>query len=283
MKRPGSKLIMMLAVVLLMLMAIVPAAQAQQATGSVANVYYLNLRGGPGVEYARVAVLTNGQFLTLVGRNTDATWVQVVAAPNLVGWVNSRYVATATSIFSLPITFTTTPPAPPTPQPPVTGTAIVTANFLNLRSGPAANFDILSKLVNGQSMTLLGRNADASWVNVSVPNVGSGWVSARYILPYVPVASLPVISQTGVNPGFPDPVPSGGQTGIVNAYFLNVRTGPAAYFRAFRVISNGEGVYLIARNLTNTWLLVQMADGHTGWVSSSYITTSYPIGNLPVR
>lgn len=257
-------------------------ASAQVGTNAVVgNAYFVNLRTGPSVSYPVVVQMAAGQALTLIGRNFDATWVEAVLPTGTRGWMNARYAITTFPLSGLPVTFSGI--VDPIPSQPVTATATVVANFLNLRVGPGANFDKAAQLVRGQVLQLVGRNADARWVQVNVPNIGGGWVSARYIAANVVIAHLPQTSNTGITPGFVQPVPSGGQTGIVTAGALNVRTGPGVGFRSFRTIVNGTGVSLIARDATAAWLLVQLADGTTGYVSSAFIATSFPIGNLPIK
>lgn len=261
---------------LVMLFAVPVIVQAQ-ANATVTNAYRLNCRSGPGVQHGVVTILDFGNALTLTARNHDATWVQGIVPGGFSCWVNSRYVATSINIYNLPVGGTTPPP-----QPPATATGYVNTPLLNLRTGPGANFNIVAKLSQNTGLTLQGRNADASWVQVATGS-GNGWVSARYIVAYVPVSSLPVTNNTGVTPGYPPPVTYEGQSGVVaNAYFLNVRTGPSVWYPPFTVVANGTPLRMLSRNASGTWVLIQLYNGRTGWVNSRYISTNYPIMSLPL-
>jgi len=253
-----------------------------QVYNAIVNTGKLNVRQGPAPTFTSIAQLNNRTGLTLLGRNADASWVEI-SVGTVRGWVNARYIATAVNLASLPQTWGATVIAP-TPQP-AQPSAIVNTPFLNLREGPGANFGILRKMARGQTMTLQGRNADARWVLVVLPDGQTGWASARYLAMTVSASSLPLASTTGVVPGAPQPVPSGGQTGIVAnvSDYLNVRLGAGMQFAAFTTLNNGAGVSLVARSADSAWLLVQLADGRTGWVSSAFISTSYPLVNLPIR
>lgn len=57
---------------------------------------------------------------------------------------------------------------------------IVTAaqNNINIRSGPGTGYAIVSVLPAGQSLEIVGRNADSSWWQVPLPT-GFGWVAAK--------------------------------------------------------------------------------------------------------
>jgi serine/threonine protein kinase len=82
----------------------------------------LNLRAGPGVEYAPpLASLPRGTQLQATGRNEAATWIAVASpAEALAGWVSAEatYVTCAFAVASLPVAATPpTPTAAPTPTP----------------------------------------------------------------------------------------------------------------------------------------------------------------------
>ena len=162
---------------------------------------------------------------------------------------------------------------------PYPGTATVTSYRLNVRRGPGTNFAIITKLNTGNVVNLTGyRNGDATWVQVALPNGTTGWVSALYIRSSVPISSLTPI--TGTTPP-PTPPPSGAM-GTVITGALNVRTGPTVGHPAFTTISNGATVTLLGRNADGSWVKVILRDGRQGWVNASFLSTSVPVGNLPV-
>jgi uncharacterized protein YraI len=247
--------------------------EAQAVNGMVANASRVNLRSGPGANYPRVLVMSAGQQFLILGTNADGSWMNVRLISGIDGWIRADFVQTIRDVGQVPVT------AP-------TGrfNAVVTAYYLNIRNGPGANFEQIGRLANGNGFDVTGRNADASWVQINVPGgIQGGWVSGRYVSSNIRIWDLPIVSNTGVFPTYPQPVPASGQTGIITANNLNVRMGPGTYFNRFTTLRNGEGVSLIGRNGYNNWLLIQMADGRTGWVNSGFIFTNYPIGNLPIR
>lgn len=266
-----GRFIALLAVVALSLMLVFPAAAQGNAT--IVNASRVNLRAGAGAGFPIVTVLTAGQQLTLLGANADASWYQVQTTYGQTGWVAARFVSANYGGIVVPQTAPTGSQA-----------AVVTTPFLNIRSGPGANFPDIGTLAQYQSFNVVGRNADNSWVQINIPGgIQGGWVSARYISSGTPTSYLPLVSNTGVSPAYPQAVPVWGQTGIVTAPRLNVRYGPGAAFGSFARLSQGEGVSLIGRDAGAAWLLVQLANGTTGWVSSGFITSSYPFYQLPVR
>lgn len=264
-------LIALFAFVVLSLLA--AGVSAQQPNGIIANASRINLRSGPGANYAIVVQMSAGQQVFLLGTNADGSWINVQLVGGQTGWVRATYVQVTGNVGQLPVN-----------APTGLSNATVTAYFLNIRNGPGANFEIVGRLSRGQAFDVNGRNADASWVRINVPGgVQNGWVSGRYVASNIRVWDLPVVSNTGVFPTFPQPVPTGGQTGVVTAGNLNVRYGPGTGFGTFDRLANGEGVSLIGRNGAGNWLLVQLANGVTGWVNAGFIRTSFPIASLPIR
>jgi len=47
----------------------------------------IRIRQGPGTEFDVIGGLVSGTCVTIVGRNKDASWVYMVTADNLQGWV----------------------------------------------------------------------------------------------------------------------------------------------------------------------------------------------------
>jgi hypothetical protein len=79
----------------------------------------------------------------------------------------------------------------PLPPDAITAT-IARANFLNMRSGPGVAFGRVSVLPRGQVVELLGRNGNATWTLVRLPNGNVGWVNSFYLDSSIPIGALPV-------------------------------------------------------------------------------------------
>jgi len=84
---------------------------------------------------------------------------------------------------------------PDTPPDAIEGQPVATisgASGLNVRAGPSVNFRVVDTLTGGQTVDLLGRNADASWVEIRLPDGRRGWVNSTFMSSDTPFASLPV-------------------------------------------------------------------------------------------
>ena len=82
----------------------------------------------------------------------------------------------------------------------VSPTAVVNTGALNVRSGPGVGFGVLASYFRGTVLTLVARNAAATWVKVITPTGVQGWVSAPFIATSFPIASLPVEGGTTTLP-----------------------------------------------------------------------------------
>ena len=163
---------------------------------------------------------------------------------------------------------TALPEATPVPPPPA-NTGTVPGARLNMRQGPAVSYDIIRVLGQGETVTLLVRNAAATWVKVATSNNVQGWVYAPLLQMSVPVANLPIVTGEAAPPA------TTGATAVVSSaiYSLNVRSGPGVEFEPITTISRGQIVELLARDSNSSWLKIRTPGGIEGWSSAKYLDT----------
>lgn len=71
---------------------------------AVIDTSFLNVRSGPGVQFAVLTVARGGTTVTLTGfRDASGQWVQIRMPDGLVGWVNRNYIETSAAIEQFPI------------------------------------------------------------------------------------------------------------------------------------------------------------------------------------
>ena len=58
---------------------------------AIVDTSYLNMRSGPGTQYASIAVLPRGTVLELTGIQVDY-WVEAITPTGLAGWVSNGYL-----------------------------------------------------------------------------------------------------------------------------------------------------------------------------------------------
>ncbi len=93
-----------------------PAVTPQPGTPTLAATTDLNIRAGPGIDYAVLGLLRAGQSAEVTGVSADRGWWQIrfTGAADERGWVSARYVSTE-NIGSVPVVQPTS--RPPTPVP----------------------------------------------------------------------------------------------------------------------------------------------------------------------
>ncbi|WP_420643347.1 PA14 domain-containing protein [Candidatus Leptofilum sp.] len=173
----------------------------------------------------------------------------------------------------------TTPTTPATPGP-TAGTGTVVSAYLNIRTGPGIQYSIITTLVRNQTVNLTGyRNADANWVQINMSDGTKAWVSGKsyYLHTNVSIANMPVWQGTT-----PTPTPASGTGSILNAYYVNVRTGPGVSFPVITAVPSGTTVTLLGRNSSTTWLKLRLPNGTVGWMNAYYISNSATFPSLPV-
>jgi len=299
-RRLGALLALVLLASLFMPLA-VQIARAEGELIAVVNTPRLNVRSGPSAGYSVVATVSQGDVLTLLARDTAGSYAKARLANGIVGWVSTFYIVASGPISSLPVEETVEP------------WAFVRTGALNLREGPSTSYGILKVLAQGTPLGLLGRNRDASWLQVRVDGM-TGWVGSSGVYASVPLSLLPntagsapalptatplPVPTTAATPvpGVPTPTPLvpptatqvptltpvfTGPVAVVTTPRLNVRLGPGAGYAIARTITEGDLVGLLGRDSAGSWVLVKLEDGFEGWTSTFYLDSETPFSSLPV-
>ncbi len=77
-----------------------PVSSGPTATVSYA-VYALNVRSGPGITFAPITAIIQGQRVNLIGRNAAGTWIKVQLADGRQGWSSATYLVSSTGFADL--------------------------------------------------------------------------------------------------------------------------------------------------------------------------------------
>lgn len=240
------------------------ATTLQTGGTGVVNTGALNVREGPGVQYAVKAVVYQGYVVTLTGRNSSGSWVTIDIGNGVTGWVNVTLLDTNVVIGNLPVVG----------APAVTPAATVATGALNVRSGPGVTYSVLTVVSYGQNVALLGRNNNSSWARIRTAGGTEGWVNASLLTPNVSIGSLPLAAA----PAPPEPaVP------VAPNALLGLRAEPSLSSSVVANVYQGQRVQAIGRNANSSWILVRIQEtGQQGWISIGYIQLDVPVGNLPV-
>ncbi|MBN2304928.1 MAG: SH3 domain-containing protein [Anaerolineae bacterium] len=228
----GSRLLLLTALLFALLASIVGMAPAlAQGPDATVRPDLLNMRHGPGDNYAVIAQLSRGTALSLLGQN--GSWVYASAEDGTEGWLATAYLDIRADLDLNALPFRDAPAdtgvpmqpqdqadqsAPADDQPPAdtsapadgfpegTGIPAQILGTVNMRSGPGTDYRVLVTVQSGTAALAKGRNDAMDWIFVGVGGQ-DGWVFWEYVqLTSGYISQLPV-STTIVNDVAP---PSGG-------------------------------------------------------------------------
>lgn len=199
--------------------AAIAASRSVVAVAGIDGVQVWNAEG------QLLTTLAIGAKLQATARTADGQWL-TVEADNATGWAQATQVV-AFDLADLPVTTLAAPVTTANTQPvaatevaitasednnaSVTAdeasvattvsagiTAIVTTSGanLNVRSGPATTYALVTKVANGATVTVLGRDASGSWLQIqfATATADTGWVTTQYLQIDSALAGLPVVT-----------------------------------------------------------------------------------------
>ena len=139
----------------------------------------------------------------------------------------------------------------------------VTADVLNVRSGPGTGYGKVGSLQKGATVSITDES-HAGWYGILSGSV-KGYVSAEYIdlAPVGGSSNAPAVDET---PAEDETEP---QRGMVNTSALNVRSGPGTGYSKVALLSRGTSVTITGE--TDGWYAIT-AGSIEGYVSAEYIT-----------
>ncbi len=183
-------------------------ATGSAATGNrvVINTGNLNIRSGPGGNFAIVITLSGGTEIPVVGRTASGEWYLVETGAGR-GWVDKDFVIFRGVYDAVPVVNQSDGVAE--------GAAVTAGNRvivntgnLNIRSGPAAGFSVVATVPGGTTLTVIGRAPDNIWYLIEGA-FGRGWLNSQFTIFRGVYDSVPVVDDTfaAADPGSGDGSP----------------------------------------------------------------------------
>ena len=248
MKRPARRLTALCLAVLLLLPCLPISAHAA-STGT--TTAYVNLRTGPGTDYAILETVPLGAQISILDTGNPG-WYRVTAPSGNSGYMCSDYIlasggdaGTSTVLF----------------------TARTTA-FVNLRAGPGTGYGIYLTVPLGDTVSVLD-TANAGWYRVQYGSY-TGYMSADYLQTQSAATPTPAPPDTSASA---DPIGTARTTAV-----LNIRTGPSTGYRSLGLLDNGETVTVL-ENCGNGWYAVRTSSNTFGYCSGDYLRVT--LGTSP--
>lgn len=131
---------------------------------------------------------------------------------------------------------------------PITATVTSGNTRLRVRSGPGVAYPIVTRLNNGQAVTVMARNEAGDWLLVTAPGAptGQGWASASYLRLSAPVTDAPVIAYSAPSapaalPAAP-PAPIPTLTGLYGKLAVPVFDAERQTYDIWTVNADGTGL-----------------------------------------
>ncbi len=141
--------------------------------------------------------------------------------------------------------------------------AVVQSVGLNVRAGPGTDYPVVTTVLAGDALPVLGRNADRSWVRVSTDktSAGYGWVSTGLVTLSGDVQSIPLSTETSSEPvSQAAPAPATSTTSTTSTTAGTAATASPAGLQGTLVFQTSSGGEIYAYNLA-TGNLRRLATG----------------------
>ena len=245
-------------------------AALAESYAQVYNTDVLNIRSGPGTEYAWLGSIPRDGQVQVLGESGN--WYQIVTLDGATtGYMSKNFlqlisVPTSydTGSHNIPISYDTgsssgssTSLIPYGNYGTVTGT-----DSLYMRTGPGTQYSVIGILSRGETVIISGELN--GWYLVTQLGSGqSGYASKNYI------------SRSGV-----DPTPSGGSTAYVNnpagTRFLNLREYPSYDSTVLGIYYNGD-VCTVLNRQSDGWVYVSITKGGVqryGYFRGEYLSST---------
>jgi uncharacterized protein YraI len=233
------------------------SAAAQDAVSFPGKAYgTVNVRSGPGAQYAIVAQLAADDEVTVDGRDSDTgSWLRVRLEAGQRGWVPGFALLVDGEITRLPQV-----DARPTPQgDPDSKIHIVAYGRVNVRGGPGMNYSIVGQVEVGDEADVIGRsNEHNDWLYIRNDNV-EGWVAFFTVTLFGDPDRLPLLTLDGSGRSVVS------EEDVVKTRFnVRLRAQPDAAAAVLMTVPFDSTVSLMARTDDGEWLYVVYKDV-AGW------------------
>lgn len=163
-----------------------PVVPSLEVPRVIINTAYLNVRTGPGPQFASIGTISGGTELPVAAVTTDGLWYMVQSAYGQ-GWINRDFVIFRGIYSNIPtVSYAAASDAA------VLSTPIaIISHSATLYAAPGTNFGAVGSVAGPLELNIVARTADSKWVQVNSA-IGFGWVLADQIIIRGDVSRIPV-------------------------------------------------------------------------------------------
>ena len=216
------------------------------------NTDSLNVRSGGSTSYSIIGKVTRGTKVNIVDKLSNG-WYKIKYNDGY-GYISGQYVNNVTTVSSTNDTSTSTT---------VKYTAIVNADFLNVREGGSVSYKIIGKVYDGEKVSIVDKMSNG-WSKIKYGS-GYGYVNTSYL------SNITASSSSNNNATVI-------KTGTVNTDSLNVRKGSSTNYDIIGKVTRGTKVEIVKEE-SNGWYKIKYNGGY-GYVSGQYINVAGERKNL---
>ncbi|MEG2036977.1 MAG: SH3 domain-containing protein [Ruthenibacterium sp.] len=256
-KKARFLMLLGLGIVLAGLLAMVSFAEdpAAAAVGTAKVTYdVVNVRLGPGTNYAKVGQMTKGTLVPILDYTPNHKFIKV-SFEGAVRYVHQNSIVFVPTQPTQPTVPTVKPPAvkPPTATD-VIGRVTVIVDKLNVRLGPGKKYAVCGQLTAGTVVPVIQYDASNGYAKISY----QGDVRYAHIADY---------TRNFVVDNSPEPVLA---NVTVTANVLNVRTGPGTSYPIVGKLTGGTSVPVMCYNTYGGFAKISY-QGDVRYVSAKYL------------
>jgi uncharacterized protein YgiM (DUF1202 family) len=222
--------------------------------------------------------------------STDGNFIQIELMGGEVGWIpfNSARQRTDTPTDGLDLSavsaasttagvvpgVVTGPSVGPVPISMSIPHVVINTAYLNIRSGPGAQYTIVATVPGGTELPVLGIARDRVWYYVQ-GSFGRGWINIEFAVFRGVIQNVPIINPDVFLAGdLAQPV------AIVSAP-VALYAAPGTNFGALGTVGSPAELPVVARTADSAWIQVNTQLGF-GWLLSSQIVVRGDLGRAPI-
>ncbi|MBI1794039.1 MAG: SH3 domain-containing protein [Chloroflexi bacterium] len=171
----------------------------------------VNVRAEPSTAGTTLAIVDQFAKIQITGKDPGGNWYQIIfpQGPDGKGWVTAQYVEVKDKD-AIKVIGAAPASTSGNGSGSISGPSGVIIQQVNVRSGPGTDFDTLGTLNPKDVVTLIGKDANGMWLQISFTNApdGKGWVTAAYVQSSG-AENLPIVGGGGqvVGTGTPTIIP----------------------------------------------------------------------------
>ncbi len=139
----------------------------------------------------------------------------------------------------------------------------VTADALNIRSGPSTSSSVLKVVTQNTKLTVTN-NSNSSWYKVKLSDGTVGYASAEYLAKSQSATATPKVTAT--------PNPNVVSISAKTTAYVYLRSSTSSSSTALKIVASGVSLTITNKSNSN-WYRVRLADNTEGYIYSAYLKT----------